>query len=218
MNPQKEMEELLLKLREEHKQPKLLLHSCCAPCSTYVLTYLSKYFSIVDYFYNPNISSLEEYEKRSNELGRLIEELNDEGIECENKEQKMIYVTSSFQAEQYYSRIKGYEQEPEKGKRCEICFRLRLEEAARMAIERNCDYFATTLTISPLKNVRQINEIGNEVGEELGITYLPSDFKKKNGYLESIKLSQKYELYRQDYCGCIYSKQERERQVDEEKL
>lgn len=214
MNPQKEMDCLLEKLGDERKQPKLLLHSCCAPCSTYVLAYLSDHFTIVDYFYNPNMSSLGEHEKRSQELGRLIEEMNHERLE----QNKINYITSSFQPKQYAERIKGYEQEPEKGKRCEICFKLRLEEAAKMAMKMNCDYFATTLTISPLKNTMQINEIGIEVGKEYGIKYLPSDFKKKSGYLESIKLTKKHQLYRQDYCGCIFSKQEREGNDDKEKL
>lgn len=214
MNAQKEMEALLKKFKNKEKKAKLLLHSCCAPCSTYVLNYLSPYFSIIDYFYNPNMSSLAEHEKRSCELERLIQELN-KGI---NKDNGIGFMTSKFQSSQYNEKIKGYEQEPEKGKRCEICFRLRLEEAARMAIEMDCDYFATTLTISPLKNANLINELGNDIGKAYGIKYLASDFKKKNGYLTSIELSHQHQLYRQDYCGCIYSKKERERQDDQEKL
>ena len=214
MNPQKELEELLDKLKKEEHKPKLLLHSCCAPCSTYVLTYLSPNFSIVDYFFNPNMSGLEEHEKRSHELGRLIKEINVE----KDDESQIIYLTSSFQPKLYAKRIKGFEKEPEKGKRCDICFRLRLEEAAKMAIEQGCDFFATTLTISPLKSAEKINEIGKMVGEQYGIKYLPSDFKKKGGYLESIKLAKKYQLYRQNYCGCIFSKQESERKDDKEKL
>jgi len=210
MNPQKDLEELLDKLKKEQRKPKLLLHSCCAPCSTYVLSYLSQNFSIVDYFFNPNMSTLEEHEKRSHELERLIKEIN----VAKDIESQITYITSTFQPKLYHERIKGFEQEPEKGKRCDLCFKIRLEEAAKMAVEQGCEFFATTLTISPLKSAEKINEIGKMVGEQYGVNYLPSDFKKKNGYLESIKLSKKYQLYRQNYCGCIFSKQESERKDD----
>jgi len=210
MNPQKDLEELLDKLKKEQRKPKLLLHSCCAPCSTYVLSYLSQNFSIVDYFFNPNMSTLEEHEKRSHELERLIKEIN----VAKDIESQITYITSTFQPKLYHERIKGFEQEPEKGKRCDLCFKIRLEEAAKMAVEQGCEFFATTLTISPLKSAEKINEIGKMVGEQYGVNYLPSDFKKKGGYLESIKLSKKYQLYRQNYCGCIFSKQESERKDD----
>ena len=210
MNPQKELEELLDKLKREQRKPKLLLHSCCAPCSTYVLNYLSRKFDIIDFFYNPNMSSLNEHEKRSQELERLIHELNLE----QSDDSQIAFRTTVFQPKRYLEQIKGLEKEPEKGKRCDICFRLRLEEAAKMAVEQGCEFFATTLTISPLKSAEKINEIGKVVGEQYGINYLSSDFKKKGGYLESIKLSKKHQLYRQDYCWCIFSKQESERKDD----
>lgn len=210
MNPQKELEELMDKFKREQRKPKLLLHSCCAPCSTYVLNYLSQKFDIIDFFYNPNMSSLNEHEKRSQELERLIHELNLE----QNDDSQIAFRTTTFQPKRYLERIKGFEKEPEKGKRCDLCFQIRLEEAAKMAVEQGCDFFATTLTISPLKSAEKINEIGKLVGEQYGVNYLPSDFKKKGGYLESIKLSKKYQLYRQNYCGCIFSKQESERKDD----
>ncbi|MEG1596427.1 MAG: epoxyqueuosine reductase QueH [Lachnospiraceae bacterium] len=195
---QKEMDHLLQIFEMENYVPTLLLHSCCAPCSSYVLEYLSKYFSITDFFYNPNITQPDEYSKRKEELQRLVTEMKfvHPVKLCYKKEEPEVF----FRA------VKGMEQEPEGGARCEICFELRLREAARLAAELNLDYFATTLTISPLKNANKINAIGLALQQEYGVKYLASDFKKKEGYKRSIELSKEYQLYRQDFCGCIYSK------------
>ncbi|MEG0972716.1 MAG: epoxyqueuosine reductase QueH [Lachnospiraceae bacterium] len=195
---QKEMDHLLQVFEMENYVPTLLLHSCCAPCSSYVLEYLSKYFSITDFFYNPNITQPDEYSKRKEELQRLVTEM------------KFVHpVKLRYKKEEpevFFRAVKGMEQEPEGGARCEICFELRLREAARLAAELNLDYFATTLTISPLKNANKINAIGLALQQEYGVKYLASDFKKKEGYKRSIELSKEYQLYRQDFCGCIYSK------------
>lgn len=198
MPVQKKMDMLLERLKEEKKTPKLLLHSCCAPCSSYVLEYLSPYFEIYDYFYNPNISPASEYEFRAEELRRLIQEMP--------LKNPVHFIEGNYEPERYFELVKGYEDCPERGKRCEICFSLRLLEAAKKCKELSCDYFATTLTISPLKDVAMLNEIGQEMGEKVGVTYLPSDFKKKGGYQCSIRLSKEYELYRQSFCGCVFSK------------
>ena len=195
INYQIELEKELKKI--EGKKPKLLLHVCCAPCSSYVLTYLNKYFDITVLYYNPNISPIEEYEKRLNEEKRLIKELNKENIhimECE------------YENEEFEKIAKGLEEVEEGGIRCYKCYNLRIEKAAQIAKEKNYDYFTTTLTISPLKNSQVLNKIGRDLEEKYKIKYLYSDFKKKEGYKTSIILSKKYNLYRQNYCGCIYSK------------
>ena len=195
INYQIELEKELKKI--EGTKPKLLLHVCCAPCSSYVLTYLCDYFDITILYYNPNISPIEEYEKRLNEAKRLIKELNKENIhimECD------------YENEEFESIAKGLEDAPEGGIRCRKCYKLRIEKAAKYAKENNFDYFTTTLTISPLKNSQVLNQIGKELEEKYNIKYLYSDFKKKEGYKTSIILSKKYNLYRQNYCGCIYSK------------
>lgn len=194
-NYQKKLEQVLKQLGEE--KPSLLLHSCCAPCSSYVLEYLSKYFKITVLYYNPNIDSKEEYQKRVAEQKRLIEEMKLTDV-------KMI--TAQYQPDQFYKAVKGYENEPEGGARCYLCYKLRLEEAAKAAAEGKFDYFTTTLTISPLKNAGWLNELGQKEGEKTGVTFLPSDFKKKGGYQRSIQLSKEYSLYRQNFCGCIFSK------------
>lgn len=188
-------------LEQLDSRPKLLLQCCCAPCSSYVLEYLSPFFEIYAFYYNPNITEKSEYEKRKLELSQLIDQVGYDG--------HVHMVDVKYNPEEYSQRIHGYEQEPERGARCTICFTMRLEEAARKAKEMDCDYFATTLTISPMKNDHLINKIGLELGEKMGIDYLPSNFKKKGGYQRSIVLSREYHLYRQDYCGCIYSKVER---------
>jgi predicted adenine nucleotide alpha hydrolase (AANH) superfamily ATPase len=196
------MDSLLEEIHSSGIRPKLLLHSCCAPCSSYVLEYLSPYFEIVDFYYNPNISPEEEYYHRVDEMQRLIKEmLPDSDIR---------FVEGMYDHDRYLETVKGLEGEPEGGARCEKCFRLRLQEAALAAKEFHCDYFATTLTISPLKNPDLINSIGFEIARETGVRYLASDFKKKEGYKRSIELSQQYRLYRQNYCGCIYSQEESE--------
>ena len=190
---------------------KLLLHSCCAPCSSYVLVYLSRYFEITVFYYNPNITEQEEYQKRVAEQKRLIEELNHE--RADGEERFPIHVIEGdYEPEEFCRIAKGREADPEGGERCFACYALRLQKTADAAQRDAFDYFTTTLTISPLKNADKLNEIGQKLGESCGVPYLVSDFKKKNGYLTSIELSKKYHLYRQDYCGCVYSKQEREKQ------
>lgn len=203
-NYQKELEKIIEAAQKEGKVPKLFLHSCCAPCSSYVLEYLSQYFEITDFFYNPNISPREEYEKRTKELKRLIDQMP--------FVHKPVFVEGNYCPEDFFAMAKGLEEVPEGGERCFACYRMRLEEAARLAAQGGYDYFTTTLTISPLKNAAKINEIGEELEEKYQVRHLPSDFKKKNGYKRSIELSREYNLYRQDYCGCVFSKRERENQ------
>lgn len=195
INYQIELEKILKEINGT--KPKLLLHVCCAPCSSYVLTYLSDYFDITVLYYNPNISPYEEYEKRLNEEKRLIKELD--------KNIKIMECTYDNQA--FENIAKGLEQVKEGGIRCYKCYTLRLEETAKLAKKHQFDYFTTTLTISPLKNSQVLNKIGKELSEKYDIKYLYSDFKKKEGYKTSIILSKKYNLYRQNYCGCKYSKE-----------
>lgn len=193
----------LTKLLETLHEPKrLLLHACCAPCSSYVLEYLSDYFEIDVLFYNPNIAPESEYNKRRAELERLIAELPTRHL--------VRLLPCDYDGNSFTQAAKGLETAPEGGARCAKCFRLRLEQTAKFAARDKYDYFTTTLSISPLKNAQLLNEIGEELAAEYGVAHLPSDFKKKNGYKRSIELSRKYHLYRQDYCGCIYSKAERE--------
>lgn len=179
------------------KIPKLLIHSCCAPCSGYVLEYLSEYFSITILYYNPNIYPAEEFFKRLEEQKRLAREMKFKN--------PVSVIDMGYDPEEFFAAAKGYENEKEGGARCEKCFRLRLEKSAEIAKETGFDYFTTTLSISPLKNAEVLNQIGKELSEKYGIPYLFSDFKKKNGYKRSIELSKEYGLYRQNYCGCIYS-------------
>lgn len=201
-NYQKELDRLLEGIDKEGRTPRLFLHSCCAPCSSYVLEYLSRYFEITVFFYNPNISPAEEYEKRVEEIRRMIGEM--EFVH------PVKLVEGEYDPQVFFRMAKGMKHIPEGGERCFGCYRLRMEEAARLAKEGNYDYFTTTLSISPLKNAQKINEIGEELAEIYQVSHLPSDFKKKNGYKRSIELSGEYELYRQDYCGCVFSKLERE--------
>lgn len=198
MNAQREMDVLIQYNQKNNIVPKLLLHACCAPCSSYVLEYLSKYFHITVFYYNPNISTQKEYDYRLQEEKRLIS-LTDAKYPIE-------LIEGNYLPQEFYNVAKGLEKEPERGKRCDACFNLRLEESAKVAQKINADYFATTLTISPLKNTTLINEIGERLSQKYGVKYLPSDFKKKNGYKRSIELSHKFNLYRQNFCGCIYSK------------
>ena len=180
---------------------RLLLHSCCAPCSSHCLSELSPQIGVTVFYYNPNLDCAEEYEKRKREQIRFLRETGlADFLDCD------------YAPEDYISAVRGLEEEKEGGARCAVCFRLRLERTAREAKARGFDYFATTLTVSPLKNAKLINEIGFAVAEEVGVPYLPSDFKKRGGYLHSVRLSEEYGLYRQDYCGCAFSKAERERQ------
>lgn len=176
---------------------KILLHSCCAPCSSHVITYLAPYYNITVLYYNPNIYPKEEYEKRKQEQIKLINELNTPN--------KLDYLDCDYDNDVYEELIKVYENCPERGARCPICFKLRLEKTAKLAKEHNYDYFCTTLTVSPYKNATQINEIGASLSNKYQIKWLYSDFKKEDGYKKSIELSKKYNLYRQNYCGCIYS-------------
>lgn len=179
--------------------PKLLVHSCCAPCSSYVLEYLNKYFNITVLYYNPNIYPFEEYEYRKNEQKRLISEMKFEN--------PVSFIDCDYDNNSFNKAVKGLEAEPEGGKRCDKCFELRLNKTAEVAKENGFDYFVTTLSISPLKNAETLNRIGKEAGEKYGVKYLLSDFKKNNGYKRSIELSREYSLYRQNFCGCVYSKQ-----------
>ena len=195
INYQIELEKELTKIKD--KKPKLLLHVCCAPCSSYVLTYLCDYFDITILYYNPNISPIEEYKKRLNEAKRLIKELNKDNIHI---------MECKYENEKFENIAKGLEEVEEGGIRCRKCYTLRLEKTALIAKENNFDYFTTTLTISPLKNSQVLNQIGRELEEKYKTKYLYSDFKKKEGYKTSILLSKKYNLYRQNYCGCKYSK------------
>lgn len=197
-NYQKELEKIIQRIESESRVPRLLLHSCCAPCSSYVLEYLSRYFDITVFYYNPNIFPEEEYGKRTEELRRLIRELP--------AAHPIRLEVGPYEPQRFYEMARGLEKEPEGGERCFGCYRLRLEEAARLAQKGGFDYFTTTLTISPLKNAQRLNEIGEELGEIYQVSHLPSDFKKKNGYKRSIELSKEYQLYRQNYCGCVYSR------------
>lgn len=201
-NYQKELDKILAEIEKKELVPSLFLHSCCAPCSSYCLEYLSKYFAITVFYYNPNIFPTSEYEERVNEQERLIRELNEAGVKY-----PIRLVKGEFCPEVFYEVVKGLEQEPEGGARCTECFKLRLEESAKLAKEGGYDYFTTTLTISPLKDAERLNRIGEEMGEKYGVHFLNSDFKKKNGYKRSTELSKEHDLYRQNYCGCVYSKQ-----------
>lgn len=206
-NYQKEMEKLINQLQKENKPPRLLLHSCCAPCSSYVLEYLSQFFSITVFYYNPNIFPLEEFEKRIEEQKMFIEKLP--------VKYPISFIAGDYDSEKFYEMAKGLEKVKEGGERCFKCFELRLRKSGEVAREGGFDYFTTTLSISPLKNAEKLNEIGERIGAEVEVPYLNSDFKKKNGYKRSTELSKEYGLYRQDYCGCIYSKMEREEQKKE---
>ncbi len=200
-NYQKELDSILEGLARDGRVPRLLLHSCCAPCSSYVLEYLSRYFYITVLYYNPNIFPPSEYALRVREQESLISRMD--------FVYPVAFLEGSYRPETFYEAVKGLEGEPEGGKRCEKCYELRLLEAAKEAKAGDYDYFTTTLTISPLKSADRLNEIGRRVGTEYGVAYLPSDFKKRDGYKRSTQLSKEYGLYRQDYCGCVYSVRER---------
>ncbi|KAA8502068.1 epoxyqueuosine reductase QueH [Mediterraneibacter catenae] len=197
INYQKELEKLLKQLGEEQRVPSLLIHSCCAPCSSYVLEYLSEYFKITIFYYNPNIYPESEYTKRILEQQKLIRDMK--------FRYPVSFLAGKYDKEKFYEMAAGMEDLKEGGARCMKCYELRLTETARQAVAGEFDYFTTTLSISPMKNAQKLNEIGVRVGEEYGVKYLVSDFKKKNGYKRSIELSKEYGLYRQDYCGCEFS-------------
>lgn len=196
-NYQRELDRIIEQNKKDGKTPRLLLHACCAPCSSYCLEYLSQFFSITVLFYNPNIYPEDEYQKRAAEVRRLISELD--------AKNEISLTVCDFVPEEFYTAVKGLEDCREGGERCKKCFELRLRRAAAYARENEFDFFTTTLTISPLKDAQAINEIGEKVGDEFKIRHLPSDFKKKGGYQRSIVLSKEHGLYRQDYCGCVFS-------------
>ncbi|MFT8340053.1 MAG: epoxyqueuosine reductase QueH [Clostridium beijerinckii] len=201
INYQKELDSLIENLVKNEEVPTLLLHSCCAPCSSYVLEYLSQYFKITIFFYNPNIYPMEEYTRRVAEQKGLIAEMK--------VKNEIRFIEGKYDTGSFYKLTKGLEEEKEGGVRCFNCYELRLNEAAIMAKEKGYDYFTTTLSISPHKDSAKLNEIGKKLSEEYDVKYLYSDFKKKEGYKRSIELSKQYKLYRQDYCGCVFSKNER---------
>ena len=215
-NFQKELDRMLQKIPAgEHT---LLLHSCCAPCSSYCMEYLREYFRITVFFFNPNITEREEYEKRVAEEKRLIAAYNRQvadgcftGMHSTDRAQRIEILEGRYCPQDFYEMAKGYEQCREGGERCMRCYELRLKETAKTAAEGGFDFFSTTLSISPLKNAAALNKIGGVLSEKYGVPYLYSDFKKKNGYKRSVELSAQFGLYRQDYCGCAYSKAERER-------
>ncbi len=198
INYQKMLDEKIAELKKQNIKPSLLLHVCCAPCSSAVLEYLYEHFSITLYFYNPNISPESEFNYRLEELKRLIFEMNFENIDI---------IVPEYDNEEFENIANGLENLPEGGKRCKKCYGLRLQKTAEYAKEKGFDYFTTTLSVSPYKNAQLLNEIGSELEKEYAIAYLYSDFKKKEGYKRSCELSKKYNLYRQNYCGCMYSKQ-----------
>lgn len=204
-NYQREMERILEQTGREERTPSLLLHSCCAPCSSYVLEYLSRYFFITVFYYNPNIYPEEEYWKRVKE--------QQEFIRVFPADHPISFLEGDYDTDRFYRAVRGLEHIREGGERCFACYRLRLQEAARMASEGGFDYFTTTLSISPMKNAAKLNEIGEEAARRYGVAYLNSDFKKKNGYKRSVELSREYGMYRQDYCGCVFSQRERESQA-----
>lgn len=196
INYDKKLEEIISTLSSK---PRLLLHSCCGPCSSYVINYLKDYFDITVIYYNPNIEPKEEYIKRKNEQIRLIKELNLPNLN---------YLDCDYENEVYRQYVVGHENDLEGGNRCHLCYELRLKKTLDVALENNYEYFGTTLTVSPYKNAQILNQIGESLCKNSNIKWLYSDFKKKDGYKKSIELSKKYELYRQDYCGCLFSKRD----------
>ncbi len=197
INYQLVCDEKIKELTEKGKRPRLLLHSCCGPCSSYVLEYLSAFFEITVLFFNPNIYPENEYEKRLLEQKKLIELMSFENT--------VSLLTVPYDYSEFLTFARGFENEREGGARCTECFRLRLSRCAEIAKERGFDAFATTLSVSPHKNAALLNSIGEELSGKYGVTYLPSDFKKREGYKRSIELSKKYDIYRQEYCGCEFS-------------
>ena len=201
-NYQKELDKIIAGLTEPKK---VLLHSCCAPCSSYCMEYLRQYFQLTVFYYNPNIMQAAEYEKRVQEQKRLIDAYN-----CKESFCHIDFLEGDYDPDRYLKLVEGLEQEPERGSRCSVCFNLRLQETAKAAKKLKMDYFTTTLTLSPLKNAQLINRLGFEISERYEVPFLPCDFKKNGGYLRSIELSKEYHLYRQNYCGCDFSKPKKE--------
>ena len=220
VNYSRELEKIIADNREQGRLPALLLQVCCAPCSSYCLEYLREDFRITVLYYNPNISEQAEYEKRKAEELRLIdaynrqvEEQNFEGMHSSARAQKIQVMDCPYEREVYEQAVRGLEDCREGGDRCSVCFALRLGKTAQLAAEGGFDCFTTTLTISPLKDAARLNRIGEEMGQKYGVPWLPSDFKKKNGYKRSIELSQQFGLYRQNYCGCRFSRRQREEEI-----
>lgn len=209
INYQNELDKTLSDIERAGATPSLLLHSCCAPCSSYVLEYLSRYFKITVFYYNPNIYPEEEFYKRRSEQERFISQLP--------AKNPISFIGTEHMSEEFYKAVKGLEHIREGGERCFACYRLRLEESAIAARDMGADYFTTTLSISPMKNAQKLNEIGGELGEKYGVKYLFSDFKKKNGYKRSTELSREYGIYRQNYCGCVFSLRERNEDMNGDK-
>lgn len=205
INYQAELEKIIAKNQSDGVIPTLFLHSCCAPCSSYVLEYLSQYFKITVFYYNPNIYPDEEYFKRVKEQKEFIERFP--------AKNKIDFVEGNFDKDRFYAMAKGKENIREGGERCFACYELRLRESAEYALKGNFDYFTTTLSISPLKNAEKLNQIGLSLEKEYGVKYLVSDFKKKDGYKRSVEISRQYGMYRQDYCGCVFSKKEHEQNI-----
>lgn len=210
-NYQKELDEIIESLAASVARPSLLLHACCGPCSSYVLEYLSKYFSITILYYNPNIYPEEEYLRRLNELKNFLPRFPSAF------KNNVKFVEQNYDPEEFYSALEiknhpEFADEPEKGERCRRCYEFRLKKAYEYAVKNNFDYFCTTLSISPFKDSEKINTIGRELCNSIKKTkWLPSDFKKKGGFKRSLELSEEYELYRQQYCGCVYSKNNTEK-------
>lgn len=208
-NFQKEMERIIARECSDVNVPRLLLHSCCAPCSTWCLKVLSEFFLVTVFYYNPNIFPEEEYRMRVEEQERFLSLFP--------TKHPVSFIEGAYDTQRFYEMARGMEQMEEGGERCFCCYELRLRETARMARERGFDYFTTTLSISPLKNAQKLNEIGEKLAEEYGVRYLYSDFKKKEGYKKSTEISKEYEMYRQYYCGCVYSKRDRDREIAEKR-
>jgi hypothetical protein len=202
VNYQRQLDEIIESLQRQKEVPKLLMHSCCAPCSSYCISYLAEFFQITIYYYNPNISPESEYQKRVSEQQRLISQMP--------VKHPVKFVLGQYNPDKFFDMAKGLEKEPEGGRRCFLCYEMRQREAAEYASSEGFDYFTTTLSVSPHKNAAKLNEIGLRLAGEYGVPYLVSDFKKRGGYLKSIELSKEYDLYRQNYCGCVYSKKERQ--------
>ena len=201
LNFSQQMDEVLKTLGST--RPRLLLHACCGPCSSAVLERLCRYFDITVLYYNPNTWPAEEYHRRGEELERFVAAAHPLGV---------TVVEDHYDPQEFYSAVAGLENEPERGSRCTVCYRLRLEQAARYAADHGFDWYCTTLSISPMKDPVRLNELGTELGRQYGVPFLPSEFRKKDGYKRSLQLSAEYGLYRQDYCGCVFSKREREKQ------
>ncbi|WP_044957150.1 epoxyqueuosine reductase QueH [Butyrivibrio sp. LC3010] len=219
VNYAKELEKKIKEFEKEGRRPRILLHACCAPCSSYCLEYLRQYFDVTVFFYNPNIMNAAEYRKRVDEEKRLIAEYNRqvdeqtfEGMKSDERAGKIEIIEGDYIVSDFLEAVKGLEDCPEGGDRCTKCFELRLEETAKIALKEKFEFFTTTLTISPLKDADRLNRIGQSMSEKYGVSFLPSDFKKKEGYKRSIELSHKFGLYRQDFCGCEFSRQQRERE------